>query len=100
MNDTKKQAIETLSERTRRGEISRRQRLKDNDQEHVAPKDMISELRSDNQQLTKYLRFTHDLCDQHKDVATASLIEVWIDETERRTWFLFEASRRGDATGH
>jgi starvation-inducible DNA-binding protein len=72
------------------GEITEHQRLKDNNAEFVAPKDMLSELRADNQQLTRELRTTHKLCDQYDDVATASLIENWIDETERRTWFLSE----------
>ncbi|HEY1736909.1 MAG TPA: DNA starvation/stationary phase protection protein [Methylovirgula sp.] len=75
------------------GEISRKQRLKDNDAEFVTPLDMLAELREDNKQLTSSMREVHDLCDDHKDVATASLLEVWIDETERRTWFLFEATR-------
>jgi starvation-inducible DNA-binding protein len=70
------------------GDVSRHQRLKDNDEESVTPEDMLAELRSDNQQLTGYLRSTHEVCDHHNDVATASLIENWIDETERRTWFL------------
>jgi starvation-inducible DNA-binding protein len=76
------------------GEIGRLQRLKDNDADCVAPKDMLAELAADNQQLTRSLRATHDICDEHKDVATASLIETWIDETERRTWFLSETIRR------
>jgi starvation-inducible DNA-binding protein len=75
------------------GDIAQHQRLKDNNEEFVAPKDMLSELRSDNQKLTKFLRATHDVCDEHKDVATASLLENWIDETERRTWFLSEIIR-------
>jgi starvation-inducible DNA-binding protein len=70
------------------GEIAKNQRLKDNNAESVAPHDMIAELAADNLQLTKYLRATHGVCDEHNDVATASLIENWIDETERRTWFL------------
>ncbi len=61
---------------------------------------MLSELREDNQDLVSRLREAHDVCDEHNDVATASLIEVWIDETERRVWFLFEASRHPDAQGH
>ena len=69
-------------------DISRHQRLKDNSEESVRPKDMMAELRADNQQLTRYLRSAHEICDKHNDVATASLIEVWIDETERRAWFL------------
>jgi starvation-inducible DNA-binding protein len=72
------------------GEITEHQRLKDNNAEFVAPKDMLSELRADNQQLTREMRAAHKLCDQYDDVATASLIENWIDETERRTWFLSE----------
>ena len=72
------------------GDISRHQRLKDNDAEFVAPRDMLVELRDDNLQLTRELRSTHELCEKYNDVATASLIEVWIDETERRTWFLSE----------
>ena len=74
-------------------EISRHQRLKDNNAEFVTPKDMLAELSADNQQLTRSLRSTHEICDRHNDVATASLIENWIDETERRTWFLFETLR-------
>ena len=61
---------------------------------------MLAELRDDNRGLARSLREVHNVCDEHRDIATASLIEVWIDETERRTWFLFEASRSGDATGH
>ena len=76
------------------GNISRLQRLLDNDAEFVTPRDMLAELREDNKQLTARLRETHDLCDEHRDVASASLIENWIDRAERRTWFLFEASRR------
>jgi starvation-inducible DNA-binding protein len=75
------------------GDIVRHQRLKDNDKEFVSPGDMITELRADNQQLARFLRSTHQLCDDHNDVATASLIETWIDETERRTWFLTEIER-------
>ena len=72
------------------GDISRHQRLKDNDYENMAPQYMLAELCDDNQQLTQSLRSAHELCDKHNDVATASLIEVWIDETERRVWFLSE----------
>jgi starvation-inducible DNA-binding protein len=72
------------------GEISKNQRLTDNSQEFVAPKDMLAELLEDNKKLTKYMRATHEVCEKHNDVATASLIEVWIDQTERRSWFLFE----------
>jgi len=76
------------------GEISRHQRLKDNNEEFAAPEDMLTELCADNQQLTQFLRSAHEVCDEHNDVATASLIENWIDETERRTWFLAETTRR------
>jgi len=71
-------------------DISRHQSLKDNNEEFVAPEDMLVELRADNQQLTRELRSTHELCEKHDDVATASLIENWIDETEHRAWFLSE----------
>jgi starvation-inducible DNA-binding protein len=73
--------------------ISRLQRILDNDADFVTPKDMLAELRDDNKQLVARMRETHDLCDEHGDVATASLLENWIDEAERRTWFLFEATR-------
>jgi starvation-inducible DNA-binding protein len=75
------------------GEISRLQRVLDNDAEFVTPLDMLAELRDDNRQLTGHLRETHGICDEHGDVASASLLETWIDEAERRAWFLFEASR-------
>ncbi len=72
------------------GDISRRQRLRDNDAESVSPQDMLAELRDDNVELTRALRDAHRACERYDDVATASLIEVWIDESERRTWFLTE----------
>ena len=71
----------------------------DNDARYVEPLDMLAELRADNQELAARLREAHGLCDEHRDVATASLIEVWIDETERRTWFLFEAGRKAGEAG-
>jgi starvation-inducible DNA-binding protein len=74
-------------------DITRHQLLKDNNDEFVTPMDMLTELRADNQYLTRVLRSTHQACDQHNDVATASLIETWIDQTERRTWFLAETLR-------
>ena len=77
------------------GQIGRLQRVLDNDAEYVTPMDMLAELRDDNKQLVANMREAHGLCDDHGDVATASLIEVWIDETERRTWFLYEATRGG-----
>jgi starvation-inducible DNA-binding protein len=81
------------------GEIARLQRIPDNDAGYVDPLDMLAELRSDNQALIGALRETHELCDEENDVATASLIEVWIDQAERRVWFLYEASRQV-APGH
>jgi starvation-inducible DNA-binding protein len=71
-------------------DVSRHQRLKDNNDESVGPKQMLAELCADNQALTRYFRSTHETCEKYNDVATASLIEVWIDQTERRTWFLSE----------
>jgi starvation-inducible DNA-binding protein len=81
------------------GNIARLQRLKDNDADYVTPLDMLAELREDNRTLARAMRETHDLCDEHGDVATASLLEVWIDEAERRAWFLFEATRAGESPG-
>jgi len=78
------------------GEIARLQRVKDNEAEYVTPLDMLAELRDDNLQLVSHMRETHELCDEHRDVATASLLEVWIDEGEHRVWFLYEASRRSE----
>lgn len=78
------------------GEISRTQRVLDNDAEYVEPLDMLAELAGDNKELTARLREAHNVCEEHRDVATTSLIEVWIDETERRAWFLFEATRRSN----
>ncbi len=75
------------------GQISRNQRLLDNDAEYVSPQDMLAELAEDNRRFTTFLREAHDTCDSYNDVATTSLIEVWIDETERRSWFLFESTR-------
>ncbi|MBZ5675044.1 MAG: DNA starvation/stationary phase protection protein [Acidobacteriia bacterium] len=74
-------------------DISGNQRLKDNNQDFVPPEKMLAELRSDNQQLTRFLRSAHEICEELNDVATTSLIEVWIDQTERRTWFLAETAR-------
>jgi starvation-inducible DNA-binding protein len=71
-------------------DVTKHQRLKDNNDDYVAPEDMLAELRADNLEFTRSMRATHEVCDKHNDVATASLIEVWIDETERRTWFLSE----------
>src|SRR6266481_6681371 len=78
------------------GHIGRLQRVLDNDADFVTAMDMLAELRDDNKQLVAHLRETHGLCNEHDDVATASLLEIWIDEAERRTWFLFEATRRAE----
>ena len=101
--------VDPIAERARKlggnalrsiGQVKKLQRVLDNDADYVTPQDMLAELREDNKTLAARLREAHDVCDEHRDIASASLIEVWIDETERRTWFLFEASRQGDATGH
>src|SRR5262245_38620170 len=78
------------------GHVGRLKRVLDNDADYVTPLDMLAELRDDNKQLTAHMRETHGLCDEHGDIATASLLENWIDESERRTWFLYEASRHGE----
>jgi starvation-inducible DNA-binding protein len=95
-------ATDAIAERVRKiggttlhsiGHVARLQRVADNDQEYVAPQDMLTELLEDNRQLTSNLRKTHALCDEYGDVAGASLIEIWIDESERRVWFLYETTR-------
>lgn len=78
------------------GQISRLQRVEDNDADYVTPLDMLAELREDNQRIVSRMREAHSVCDEADDVATASLLEVWIDEAERRVWFLYEASRKGE----
>ena len=102
-------ATDPLAERVRKlgaktlrsiSQISKVQTLKDNNAEFVAPRDMLLELVEDNKKVAHAMREAHELCDDNKDAATASLLEVYIDETERRTWFLFEASRSGDRSGH
>jgi starvation-inducible DNA-binding protein len=80
--------------------IGRVQRLLDNDANYVEPADMLAELRDDNKQLVALMRQTHDLCDEYDDVASESLLENFIDETEKRIWFLFEASRGAQTSGH
>jgi starvation-inducible DNA-binding protein len=102
MTDSIAERIRKLGETTMRsiGQIARAQRVLDNDAEYVEPEDMLAELMEDNKTLTARLREAHNICEEGRDVATTSLIEVWIDETERRTWFLFEASRRADSAGH
>ena len=102
MTDPMAERVRKLGRRTLRsiGEISRTQRVLDNDADYVEPGAMLAELRDDNQQLALRMREAHASCDDHGDVASASLLEVWIDETERRNWFLFEASRHGNPDGH
>ena len=96
--------VDPIAERARKlggnalrsiGQVKKLQRVLDNDADYVTPQDMLAELREDNKDLAKNMRVLHEVCDEHNDVATASLVENWIDETEQRTWFLFEASRRG-----
>ncbi|HVW55053.1 MAG TPA: DNA starvation/stationary phase protection protein [Rhizobiaceae bacterium] len=76
------------------GQIAKLKHIEDNDADFVTPEDMLAELKEDNLMLTQRMRETHDVCDEHGDVATASLLENWIDEAERRTWFLFESTRK------
>jgi starvation-inducible DNA-binding protein len=98
-------ATDDIAERVRKvggmtlrsiGEIGRLQRVLDNNADYVTPLDMLAELRDDNLQLAARMREAHEVCDEHGDVASASLLENWIDEAERRVWFLFEASRHGE----
>ena len=102
MTDPMAERVRKLGERTITsiGHIARLQRLADNDAAYVEPSDMLAELCEDNRALTRSLREAHNVCEEHGDVATTSLVEVWIDEAERRTWFLFETNRRGDSGGH
>ncbi|HXT09529.1 MAG TPA: DNA starvation/stationary phase protection protein [Roseiarcus sp.] len=102
-------SIDPLAERVRKlgqptltsiGSIARRSRIKDNDREYVDPEEMLGELIDDNKACIKAMREAHEICDDADDVATASLLENFIDETERRVWFLFEASRSADSSGH
>ena len=97
-------ATDPLAERVRKlggttlrsiGDIARHQRVLDNDADYVEPQDMLAELRDDNRQMAARMRQTHAVCDEHNDVASASLLETYIDEAERRAWFLYEASRSG-----
>jgi starvation-inducible DNA-binding protein len=101
MTDPIAERVRKVGERTITsiGQIGRLQRIADNDAVYVEPSDMLAELCEDNRALTAKLRAAHGLCDEHEDVATVTLIEPWIDETERRTWFLFETSRRPDSGG-
>lgn len=102
MTDPLAERIRKLGGRTLRsiGHVSRLQRIADNDEDFVEPSSMLKELCDDNRSLVASLREAHEICDDKRDIATASLIENWIDETEERTWFLFEADRNPDRTGH
>jgi starvation-inducible DNA-binding protein len=82
------------------GDIARKTRIADNDAEYVSPEDMLAELRDDTQRTITAMREAHDLCDEHNDVATASLLENYIDAAEKRVWFLYEIGRRGSPDGH
>ena len=101
--------IDPLAERVRKlgkttlrsiGHIAKMTRVADNDLEFVAPFDMLCELLSDNKAMAASMRQAHELCDKHSDSGTSGLLELYVDETERRTWFLFEAARGADPTGH
>ncbi|HET7715762.1 MAG TPA: DNA starvation/stationary phase protection protein [Bauldia sp.] len=81
-------------------EIARTTRVLENEKDYVEPSDMVAELRDDNKDLVARLRAAHEVCAEHNDVASTSLIEQWIDDAERRLWFLFETSRRADSSGH
>ncbi|HEX5659372.1 MAG TPA: DNA starvation/stationary phase protection protein [Polyangiales bacterium] len=100
--------VDDIAERVRKigaptlrsiGEVSRTQRVKDNDADYVEPSDMLAELTEDNKALAASLRVVHEITDEANDVASTSLIENWIDQTERRVWFLFETGRRPDSSG-
>jgi len=102
------EATDAIAERVRKigaptlrsiGDISRRQRLLDNDGDQLTPLQMLAELRDDNLQLTAYLRETHGVCEEHADVASTSLLEGWIDEAEQRVWYLFESCRQAEGPG-
>ena len=101
--------IDPLAERVRKlgqatlrsiGHVAELTRISDNNAKFVSPFEMLCELVADNKKMAATMRKAHELCDDHKDPATASLLEVYIDETERRTWFLFEAARGSDKSGH
>jgi len=101
MTDAVAERVRKLGARTITsiGHVARLQRVRDNDAAYVEPSDMLAELSEDHRMLVKGLREAHAVCEEHGDVATTSMIEVWIDEAERRTWFLFETSRRADSGG-
>ena len=102
MTDVLAERVRKLGGTTLRsiGDISRHQRIADNDAPYVDAEDMLAELRDDNQRFVTAMREAHDVCEEHGDVATTSQLEIYIDEAERRIWFLYEAGRQGDPTGH
>jgi starvation-inducible DNA-binding protein len=102
MTDVLAERVRKVGQPTLRSivDITRHQRLSDNDAAYVDPGDMIAELREDNQRLLAAMREAHDVCDEHNDVGSTSQLEVYIDDSEKRVWFLYEISRRGDPTGH
>lgn len=102
MTDVLAERVRKLGGTTLRsiGDISRHQRIADNDAPYVDAEDMLAELRDDNQRFVTAMREAHDVCEEHGDVATTSQLEIYIDEAERRVWFLYEAGRQGDPTGH
>jgi starvation-inducible DNA-binding protein len=102
MTDPMAERIRKIGANTLRsiGHIGRSQRVLDNDADHVEPAHMLAELCADNQALAVSLRDVHALCDGHRDIASASLVETWLDQAERRAWFLFEAGRVPDVAGH
>lgn len=102
-------ATDDMAERVRKiggttlrsiGHIAKLQTIEDNDAEFVPPAMMLQELMNDNKHVTAQMRKAHEVCDEHEDIASASLIENWIDQTEKRTWFLFEAARNASNSGH
>ncbi len=102
MTDVIAERVRKLGQPTLRsiGDVSRQSRIADNDAPYVDPDDMLAELRDDTQRFIGAMRETHDLCDEHNDVATTSLLENYIDEAERRVWFLYEIGRQGEPSGH
>ena len=102
MIDPMAERVRKLGQTTLRsiGHIGKLQSITDNDEAYVSPGAMLRELENDNRAMAAAMRKAHELCDDNKDIATASLLEVWVDETERRAWFLFEASRGADESGH
>ena len=102
-------SVDVLAERVRKigcttirsiGHIAKLQRIKDNDKDYVSALDMLRELMDDNKSMIEHMREAHKVADDHEDVASASLLEEFIDQTEKRCWFLFEASRSGEESGH